>query len=197
MRENEESSGHSISILSPQLVDGGGALLQPERRLMLAVLEAAASDFQKYVTASTARGRRLFADAEGWFRSSATDQPLDFENICLALTLDPSFIRTGLHRWRTMRLREPPASRSMIHFPFRRVTGGRHTISAPSRCDRDEVPPGARTSNGHRLPDANAARMATRNAPPPGRDRDRHREASPTLSARYPGPLAPRRASLT
>jgi len=181
MRENEESSGHSISILSPQLVDGGGALLQPERRLMLAVLEAAASDFQKYVTASTARGRRFFADAEAWFRSSATDQPLDFESICLALALDPSFIRTGLHRWRTMRLREPPASRSMLHFPFRRVTGGRHTISAPSRCDRD----------------ANAARRATRNAPPPGRDRDRHREASPILSARYPGPLAPRRASLT
>jgi hypothetical protein len=190
MRESavEVASHPSNSILSPDFVDDGGTRLQPEGRLMLAVLEAAVSDFQKYATASSGRGRRLFSEADAWFGSSATDQPLAFESICQALALEPSFIRTGLHRWCTARLREPRAARNMLHLPFRRVTGGRHMISAPRR-DRAEVPPGAslggkrtirgepfRNSNGNalQLSDASARRMETRNAVPPERDRDRH-----------------------
>ena len=81
--------------------------VQPERRLMLAVLEGAVSDFQKYATAVSGRGRRLFADAEAWLASTATERPLDFENICQNLGLDPSFIRAGLRRWCRARRREP------------------------------------------------------------------------------------------
>jgi len=66
---------------------------------MLAVLEGAVSDFQKYATASSGRGRHLFADADAWFGSTNTDDPLSFVNICYALALDPSFIRAGLRRW--------------------------------------------------------------------------------------------------
>ena len=40
------------------------ASLQPEKRLMLAVLEDAVGAFQKYVTSSTRRGQRLFTEAE-------------------------------------------------------------------------------------------------------------------------------------
>ena len=81
--------------------------LQPEKRLMLAVLEGAVSDFQKYATALDGRGRRLFAEADAWFRSTATREPLDFENVCQALDLDPSFIREGLERWCVAKRREP------------------------------------------------------------------------------------------
>src|SRR5439155_5102022 len=55
------------SILPREFLNGLGAWLQPEKRLMLAVLECAVSDFQKYATASSGRGRRLFADADAWF----------------------------------------------------------------------------------------------------------------------------------
>jgi hypothetical protein len=127
-----ESAFGSISILPRDILDAVPARLQPVKRLLLAVLEGAVSDFQKYATASSGRGRRLFADAEAWFRSSATDQPLDFESICQALALDPSFIRAGLSRWCIARRREPHSSRTMLHFPFRRVTATRHTISEPS-----------------------------------------------------------------
>jgi hypothetical protein len=120
------------SILPPELLDGVGARLQPEKRVMLAVLEGAVSDFQKYATALSGRGRRLFADAEAWFGSTTADDPFDFENICQALELDPSFVRAGLHRWCVARRREAPPSRTVLRFPFRRVGGTRHTISGLS-----------------------------------------------------------------
>ena len=98
---------------------------------MLALLEGAVSDFQKYATAFTGRGRRLFAEAETWFRSS-TDRPLDFESICQALGLDSGFIRAGLRRWCIARQGETGPSRTVLHFPFRRVGGTRHRIVAAS-----------------------------------------------------------------
>jgi len=78
---------------------------QPEKRLMLALLEGAVSDFQKYATASSGRGRRLFADVSAWFWSTSSDHSLDFESICDGLSLDPSFLRDGLRRWRAARSR--------------------------------------------------------------------------------------------
>jgi len=127
-----ESGLRSISILPSDILDALPARLQPEKRLLLAVLEGAVSDLQKYATASSCRGRRLFADAEAWFQSSAIDKPLDFENICQALALDPSFIRVGLNRWCIARRREPHSSRIMPHFPIRRVAATRLRISEPS-----------------------------------------------------------------
>ena len=72
---------------------------------MLALLEGAVSDFQKYATASSGRGRRLFADVSAWFWSTSSDSFLDFETICDGLSLDPSFLRDGLRRWRAARSR--------------------------------------------------------------------------------------------
>jgi hypothetical protein len=73
---------------------------QPEKRLLLALLESAVSDFQKYATVSNGLGRRLFADVSAWFGSTSHDRFLDFESICDGLGLDPSFLRSSLHRWR-------------------------------------------------------------------------------------------------
>jgi hypothetical protein len=77
---------------------------QPEKRLLLALLEGAVNDFQNYATASTGRGRRLFADVSAWFGSTSHERFLDFESICDGLGLDPSFLRRGLDRWRAIRL---------------------------------------------------------------------------------------------
>jgi hypothetical protein len=118
-------------IVPPDFLDGIATSLQPEKRLMLALLEGAVSDFQKYATALGGRGRRLFTEASAWLEST-TEQPLDFESICQALALDPSFIRAGLRRWCIARRREPSPSKTVLHFPFRRMSGTRHTISAMS-----------------------------------------------------------------
>jgi len=128
----DESSFGSCSVL-PQYPGGGhGDPLRPEKRLMLAVLEGAVSDYQKYATAVTGRGRRLFADAAGWFESPASTQVFDFETICQALSVDPSFVRHGLERWCSARRREPRPMRKVLRFPFRRMNATRHTISAPA-----------------------------------------------------------------
>jgi len=91
------------SPTSPNRMIDDRTVPQPEKRLMLALLEGAVSDFQKYATASTGPGRRIFADVNAWFGSTAHDRFLDFESICDGLGLDPSFLRSGLDRWRAAR----------------------------------------------------------------------------------------------
>ncbi len=105
------------------------ASLQPEKRLMLAVLEDAVGTFQKYVTASTRRGQRLFAEAEEWFAAETMEWPFAFENICEALGLDAGFVRNGLWRWRDAQRGPAPTSAKVVRFPFRRVNGRRHSIT--------------------------------------------------------------------
>ena len=105
------------------------ASLQPEKRLMLAVLEDAVGTFQKCVTASTRRGQRLFSEAEDWFGASGTEWPFDFENVCTALGLEPEFVRKGLWRWRDAQRGPAPTSAKVVRFPFRRVNGRRHSIT--------------------------------------------------------------------
>lgn len=138
-------TAESISPGSPLLLTGfsevAAASLQPEKRLMLALLEGAVGDFQKYTTAFSGRGRRLFAEADAWFRSTATDDPLNFENVCHALGLEPAFIRAGLRRWCSTRREEPRPSRAVLHLCVRRVGGSRHRIVAAS-C-REEARPRA------------------------------------------------------
>src|SRR2546425_6988195 len=96
------------------------ASLQPEKRLMLAVLEDAVGTFQKYVTSFTRRGQRLFTESEEWFAASATDWPFGFENICEALGLEPAYIRTGLARWREAQQAELSSSAKVVRFPLDR-----------------------------------------------------------------------------
>ena len=53
-----------------------------EEKLMLAVLESAVEDFQKYVLARKPRGKKLFQEAEEWFLERNSDELFSFENIC-------------------------------------------------------------------------------------------------------------------
>ena len=75
-----------------------------EQRLMLAMLECATEDFQKYVLATDKRGRALFLSAEEWIL--ATDDPsfFSFECICEHLHFDPCYMRKGLMRWKEAKL---------------------------------------------------------------------------------------------
>jgi hypothetical protein len=94
-------------------VDAGGASLQPEKRLMLAVLEEAVTTLQRHAFAQTGPGRRIFADVQAWIVSDDEQWPFSFLNACHALGLEPDYLRSGLRRWRD-RLRAartaPPSS---------------------------------------------------------------------------------------
>lgn len=76
----------------------------PEKMLMYAVLEDAITCFQKFSSASSARGKGLFKDAENWLMHEQSDWLFSFEKICELLDLDPDYIRAGLVRWRSSSL---------------------------------------------------------------------------------------------
>jgi hypothetical protein len=67
-----------------------------EERLMLAVLESAVEDFQKYVLARHTCGKRLFQEAEEWFLDTDSEEAFSFKSICETLGLHPDHIRKGL-----------------------------------------------------------------------------------------------------
>lgn len=104
---------------------------QPEKRLMLAVMEDAITTFQKSVHGATRRQRRLLKETEEWISSIDTGWPFSFENICAALDIEANYLRSGLRRWKEILLAQH--SRPVVgtaHSPFRRVSGRRHALSA-------------------------------------------------------------------
>ena len=104
---------------------------QPEKRLMLAVMEDAIATFQKSVHGETRRQRRLLRETEEWINSMDTSWPFSFENICVALDIEPDYLRFGLLRWKgTLLVQRGLTDTGAGHSPFRRVSGRRHTLSA-------------------------------------------------------------------
>lgn len=102
---------------------------QPEKRLMLAVMEDAIATFQKSVAGETRRQRRLLKETEEWFNSRDTEWAFSFENICSALEIEPEYLRGGLRRWKSILLAQRHET-AAVHSPFRRISGRRHTLSA-------------------------------------------------------------------
>jgi hypothetical protein len=74
------------------------ALWQPERRLMLAVLEDAIDGYVANGGAVRGIRRVRFEEAARWFRANDTEWPFSFVCICDALGIDPAVIRRMLVR---------------------------------------------------------------------------------------------------
>jgi hypothetical protein len=103
---------------------------QPERRLMLAVLEEAVLTFCKHLGDERVRSRRLVREVEQWMDSRNGDWPFSFENICATLNLDADALRHGLRRMPPADARATRAH--VLSFAIaRRVAGERHRVSAP------------------------------------------------------------------
>jgi hypothetical protein len=83
-----------------------------EERLMLAVLQSAIEDYQKYVLAQDRRGKELFEQAEEWILETGSASFFSFENICSHLQLAPDYVRRGFVRWKARRLEEAARSQS-------------------------------------------------------------------------------------
>lgn len=74
--------------------------LEPERVLMLAVLQDAVGCFQEHIAARCKRKQAMHSDAAEWISSTDRSYPFSFENICDALGFDPGYMREGLARWK-------------------------------------------------------------------------------------------------
>ena len=75
-----------------------------EEGLMVAVLQQATEDFQKYVLATGKEGKKLFKDAEDWILDTDSEPIFSFDNICECLQINPSYLRQGFMRWKEEQL---------------------------------------------------------------------------------------------
>jgi hypothetical protein len=87
------------TILPAQFFRPSAALL-PEKRLMMAVLAGALLDLQRSAGARPPRARRRAAEVDAWFAADDEGWPCSFLNVCQALGLDVSAVRTRAARWR-------------------------------------------------------------------------------------------------
>lgn len=85
--------------------------LQPEKRLMLAVLEDGVACFQKYLTARDGRGKRIFQETEEWVLEEPSERLFSFANVCETLGFNADYLRRGLMRWKVAQLENRATAR--------------------------------------------------------------------------------------
>ncbi len=105
------------------------AHLEPEKRLMLVILEDAIACFQKYLFARDGKGKALFREAEEWVMEEGSRWLFSFENICELLELEPRYVRQGLVRWKQKKLSERPKAKIYRLTPRREKRKGGVTVA--------------------------------------------------------------------
>ncbi len=70
--------------------------LEPEKALLMAILEDAIHCYRKDRAARDRAGRERFREAEQWIMEEGDDWLFSFHNVCELLGLDPQFLRRGV-----------------------------------------------------------------------------------------------------
>jgi hypothetical protein len=126
---NDDSRGLApTTVLPSQFFGPRDAVLQPEKRLMLAVLENAVWLLLHDPPGHDGKDRRSVAEAAEWVAADATDWPFTFVNVCDALGLAPEWIRAGLRRRVGRAATARPGPSPTPHFPFRRLAATRQRV---------------------------------------------------------------------
>lgn len=72
--------------------------LEPEKALLLAILEDAIHCYRKFASARNRAGREQFREAEAWLMGGDDGWVFAFDNVCELLGLDPEYVRRGLRQ---------------------------------------------------------------------------------------------------
>lgn len=72
--------------------------LEPEKALLLAILEDAIHCYRKFASARNRAGREQFREAEEWLMGGGDSWVFAFDNVCDFLRLDPEYVRRGLRQ---------------------------------------------------------------------------------------------------
>jgi hypothetical protein len=78
--------------------------LEPEKKLMLAILEDAIACYQKYLFARDSKGKALFEEAKEWVEEVNGAGVFAFDSVCEILGLNPDYLRRGMIEWKTAAL---------------------------------------------------------------------------------------------
>jgi hypothetical protein len=108
--------------------------LEPEKKLMLAILEDAIACFQKYVFAHDAKGKALFNEAEEWIEELSGDGVFAFNSVCESLGLNPDYLRRGMAAWKKNVLAE--RTQAKVYQLVRRPRKHKRSISMARRSGR-------------------------------------------------------------
>lgn len=95
-------------------------LLEPEKRLMLAILEDAINCYQDHLLAQRSKAKKLFTEAEEWILDKSSDWLFSFDSICDTLGFNPEYVRQGLLRWMEKKTAKFPDS---THWERKRIAG--------------------------------------------------------------------------
>jgi len=85
--------------------------LEPERILLLAILEDGVRCYQENLFVTGGKRRALFDEAKEWLFSDDAHWFCSFVSICTMLNLEPNYIRRGLRQWETRARRAAQAKR--------------------------------------------------------------------------------------
>ena len=108
--------------------------LEPEKKLLLAVLEDAIACYQKYVSARDGKGKLLFQEAEEWIQEKGGDWLFSFANVCETLGFDPDYLRQGITQWKEIRLAEQ--SQARVYRLTTRRKKSKRSVGASRRAGR-------------------------------------------------------------
>ena len=74
--------------------------VEPEKRLMLAMMQDALACYQKYIDARRPREKTMFQESEEWIFETDSSWFFSFESICEYLGIEPEYFRKGLLKWK-------------------------------------------------------------------------------------------------
>jgi hypothetical protein len=86
----------------------GRRLLTPEEELMVAVLDEAVADYQRYLMAGSKSSIKRLAELEKWILEDDFEWIFSFVNCCEVLGIRPGYIRRRLLRWKEEKLPHVP-----------------------------------------------------------------------------------------
>ena len=70
--------------------------LEPEKALLMAILEDAIHCYRKFRAARDRARRERFREAEQWIMEEGDERLFSYHNVCELLGLDPQYIRRGV-----------------------------------------------------------------------------------------------------
>jgi len=113
LRETVFATAYDVSLETVRK-----SYLEPEQKLMLAVLDNAIACFQKYAFTRDRKGKVLFQEAEYWVQDTNSDWPFSFANVCETLGFAPRLFAAG--SWPVeSREAEDPAKAKIYQLPPR------------------------------------------------------------------------------
>jgi hypothetical protein len=78
--------------------------LEPEKRLMWAILEDAVGRYRRYLADPRDTHSEEFSEVESWITESDSDWFCSFDNVCETLGIEPQYLRRGLLAWKEKQL---------------------------------------------------------------------------------------------